>query len=56
MLHAIIAMRYDKMKQKKKQKKKFRSIFGNIMITMGLLLFAAALVLVLYNVWEGKRA
>ena len=44
------------MKQKKKQKKKFRSIFGNIMITMGLLLFVAALVLVLYNVWDGKRA
>ena len=52
MLHAIIAMRYDKMKQKKK----FRSIFGNIMITMGLFLFVAALALVLYNVWDGKRA
>ena len=39
-----------------KQKKKYRSIIGNILIVMGLLLFSAALVLVLYNVWDGNRA
>ena len=39
-----------------KQKKKYRSVIGNILIVMGLLLFAAALTLVIYNVWDGKRA
>ena len=42
--------------RKMKQKKKYRSVIGNILIVMGLLLFAAALTLVIYNVWDGKRA
>ena len=39
-----------------KQKKNRRSVFGNILIILGLLLIAASIGLTVYNLWDAERA
>lgn len=39
-----------------KQKNNRRSVFGNILIILGLLLIAASIGLTVYNLWDAERA
>lgn len=39
-----------------KQKNNLRSVFGNILIILGLLLIAASIGLTVYNLWDAERA